>query len=255
MKNFVSSKLSRATAAFLALTLVLLAFPWPVQAAGGIRINILSVNANKSVTVEALNFPAHEDFKVRVGPYYTFARAYRVMDTINSGSGGNFQFTVNLPDNVAADDLVAIRLDSPSGYYVYNAFYNTNKSASSSSPTATPVATQSPVVSGACQVISVSPANWSSFDPRFDFDAVWEVKNTSGKTWDANSVDIKYLGGEKFYKKTSAYDLPKSVKSGNSIKIVVDMLAPSQSGYYSTNWGLVSSSTTLCNLYLSIRVR
>ncbi len=232
----------------------MLAFPWSVQAAGGIRINIISVKKNDSVTIEAVNFPANQNFKVRIGPYYTFAKNNQQVATISSGKGGTFQFTVKLSDNLKENDLVAIRLDS-SLHYVYNAFYNNTINAPSVQPTATPAPTSVPAITGACEVVSVSPVNYTRMGARADFDALWEVKNTSGKTWESNSVDYKYLGGDKFYKRGSIYDLPTSVKSGDTIKIRVDMLAPTASGYYTTRWGLVSSSATLCNLYLTISVK
>jgi hypothetical protein len=51
------------------------------------------------------------------------------------------------------------------------------------------------------------------------------------------------------------YDIPKTVEPGQSITIVVDMIAPDKAGTYSTNWALVKGSTVLCNLPVTIVVK
>jgi len=258
MKKITSSSLLRIGCALLAMAVLLMAVPRPVQADGGIRIDIVSIKQSKTVTVKARNFPANQDFKVRIGPYYTFSTQYVVVGTINSGDGGDFEFTVNIPSKVKAGDLAAIRLDSPQGRYAYNAFYNNNYNVPTSktaTPTKTPKVTGTAVY-GQCKLISVAPANNTSFSPRADFDFVWEVKNNSSKTWDKSSIDYKYVSGDKIYKHNSSYDLPVSVKSGEKIKIVVDVKLPSKAGTYTMKWALVSSSATICSLpAITVRVK
>ncbi|NTV27492.1 MAG: hypothetical protein HGA93_02255, partial [Methanothrix sp.] len=39
------------------------------------------------------------------------------------------------------------------------------------------------------------------------------------------------------------------------ITLIVDMVAPKYSGYYSTTWGIVSGNTTLCSLPAQIYVK
>lgn len=209
-------------------------------------IKIVGVEANKKVTVKATGFPAGQYFSVRVGPFYTFARNYEVVDTVYSGSGGTFEFNANLPGMLKDGEWVAIRLDSPQKYYAYNAFKNLDSGTVNPTPSGT-------VVTNACQIVSVTPNK--SMPTRYDFDAVWTVKNTSGKTWESYAVDYKYLSGRDMYKHNAIYDLPKRVKDGESIKIIVDMKSPGATGTYSTRWALVQGSTTLCELPLTITVK
>ena len=134
-----------------------------------------------------------------------------------------------------------------------------------SSPTSLVIPTFTAVSSGgsgggtssdnyACQVVSVSPANGTSFNARADFDAVWKVKNIGQKNWDHNGVDYFYSSGAKLHK-VAGYDLSANVAVGSTTDIIVDMTAPKDAGSYSTTWSLKASSKTFCNLSLRITVK
>lgn len=106
----------------------------------------------------------------------------------------------------------------------------------------------------ACNVLSVTPANGTSFGSRTDFDAKWKVKNIGKKDWENNSVDYIYLTGDKFHK-VAGYDLGKTVKIGETIDLIVDMISPKNAGSYTTNWTLQVGSEAFCTLSLTIVVR
>lgn len=215
----------------------------------GINIKVAGVAANKTVTIDANNFPANVNFRIRVGPFYNFWKGGEVVGTINSGNGGNFRFVINLPEVVKNVELVSIRLDSTTGgYYAYNAFKNVDAAVVNPNPgTVTPI----PSV-GSCTVTTNVP---SSLSKSAEFDARWTIKNTGSVTWDMNSADYKFLSGTEMQKRGSRFDLPNTVKPGQSITLIVDMVAPKYSGYYSANWGIVSGSTTLCSLPVQIYVK
>jgi hypothetical protein len=90
-----------------------------------------------------------------------------------------------------------------------------------------------------------------------DFQAVWKVKNTADKKWKKTDVDYKYISGKKTNRSgyKSIYDFPNSVKPGDTIKIRVNMTAPSKKGTYYTKWAIVLGGKKLCSLPLTIRVR
>lgn len=214
----------------------------------GPYVRVAGVVSNKTVTLDVYNFPANTDFRVRIGPFYNFWKGSVIAATISTGNGGNFRTTINLPDAVRGVDLVTVRLDASGGYYAYNAFHN----VTASSGTPAPGSTTS--VSGyACQITRTDPQ--ASIVKSGEFDAKWIVKNTGDKTWTSSQIDYKYLYGTQMQKYEKLYDLPKTVKPGESITIIVDMVAPKYSGYYSTTWGLAMSSTTICNLPLTIYVK
>ena len=209
-------------------------------------ITITGVEKNTAVTVQADLFPANQIFKIRVGPFDTFFKDYVEVGTINSGNGGTFKFTVLLPEKVKEVEKITVRLDSAAGIYAYNYFKN---ETSGSIPAVT-----TPVTSSTCEV-SVSPALSTVMKPDYDFDAVWTVKNISGKTWELGTTDYKYVRGTELQKYEKFFDLNEVVKSGDSVKIRIDMLAPNAVGTYTTNWAVVQGSTIICNLPVTIIVK
>jgi hypothetical protein len=106
----------------------------------------------------------------------------------------------------------------------------------------------------ACQIQSLNPANGSSFKGREDFDATWKIRNIGKRDWEKDSVDYAYLRGDKFHK-VDSYDLPKNVKVGGTVDLIVDMVAPKNSGTYTTNWTIRVSAQTFCTLSLTIVVK
>jgi hypothetical protein len=102
-------------------------------------------------------------------------------------------------------------------------------------PTATPTRTHDQAV-----WIQQSPSDGSVLSPGQDFDMVWTIKNIGTNPWPAN-YGYNYARGEKIHKQGS-YKLNRVVGIDESIDIVVDMLAPSDPGGYSTVWRLVNES-------------
>lgn len=209
-------------------------------------ITIIGVEKNTAITVKADYFPANQVFRIRVGPFDNFFNEYVDVGTINSGAGGTFKFTVLLPEQVKDVERITVRLDSSPGVYAYNYFKNVT---SGSIP---PVAT--PVTSTVCEV-SISPARSSVVDAGYDFDAVWTIKNISGKTWETGTLDYKYIRGTELHKYEKLYDLNQEVKSGDKVTIRVDMMAPLSAGTYSTNWALVRGGNVICDLPITIIVK
>ncbi len=207
---------------------------------------IIGVEKNAAVSVQTENFPANQVFKIRVGPFDTFFKDFVEVGTINSGNGGVFKFTVLLPEKVKDVEKITVRLDSKEGEYAYNYFKN---EASGTIP-----AVATPVTNALCEM-SVSPALSTVLKPGEDFDAIWTIKNISGKTWEAGTVDYKYVRGTELHKYDKIYDLSEEVKSGEKVEIRVDMMAPHTAGTYTTYWALTTGSTTLCNLPVTIIVK
>ena len=86
---------------------------------------ILTVAKDDTVTIQGYNFPAGQSFTVRMGEYGTLAIGGIVVTTVDTGAGGNFSATYDIPAALAGKSRIAVRLDSASGYYyAYNWFYN-----------------------------------------------------------------------------------------------------------------------------------
>lgn len=219
----------------------------------GPYLAILSVKKDQSVTVEARGLPLNTSFKVRVGPFYTFAREYVVTQTVNTGGSSTIVFDVTLPDNVKGDDLIAIRIDG-GGRFAYNAFKNTDAEYSSPSSSGSSSTSTNKPSGYSCSIISAGPAG-SVTPVKSHFDATWEIKNTGTKTWEVTEVDYKFVSGTKMQAKADRFDLGKTVKPGETVKIIVDMIAPDTAGYYSANWALVQGESTICSFSTSVRTK
>ncbi len=120
-------------------------------------------------------------------------------------------------------------------------------------PTATLTRTSTPS-NYSCSVSSQSPANNTSFPKGGDFDAVWVLKNTGSKTWGSSEVDLIYISGTKLQEAKDAFDLPNNVESGKTVDFRVDMIAPSDTGSYTSTWGLWGYDATICSFSLTIKV-
>lgn len=119
--------------------------------------------------------------------------------------------------------------------------------------TLAPAATATPS-SYNCSVTDSSPDFGWDIRPGGDFDGRWTVKNTGTDAWKASEVDIKFVSGTKFHTNVEAMDLGADVAKDGSYSIVVDMLAPNETGRFSTTWAVVRGSQTLCVLPLTIDV-
>jgi LysM repeat protein len=86
--------------------------------------SISSVSPDNSVTILTSNFPKNMKFNVLMGAFGTAGINGTKVTTIDSGSGGSFSATFNIPAGLAGSHRIAIRLQSGSGYYAYNWFYN-----------------------------------------------------------------------------------------------------------------------------------
>lgn len=85
---------------------------------------IARVVRDTSVTIQTANFPARQTFTARMGAYGTRAIGGAVVGTVDSGNGGSFSATFNIPANLKGAQKIAIRLESASGYFAYNWFWN-----------------------------------------------------------------------------------------------------------------------------------
>ena len=87
-------------------------------------LKILSVVRNKRVTIQTDNFPSQTKFVVTMGKYGTKGIGGIEVATTESGSDRTFNATYSIPHALRGQDRIAIRLQSASGYYSYNWFYN-----------------------------------------------------------------------------------------------------------------------------------
>jgi len=97
----------------------------PTQAPGTVpSITILGVTPGVSVTIQTANFPAHKTFDVRMGLNGTSGVNGTLVTKQDSGTGGSFTATYNIPAALKNERVIAIRLESASGYFSFGWFAN-----------------------------------------------------------------------------------------------------------------------------------
>ena len=102
--------------------------------------SIKAVDAGKTVTISAKDFPKSQEFVVRMGKYGTLAIGGIVTAEVTSSDTGLFEATFPIPTDLAAEDVIAMRLDAKTGgWYAYNWFYNNTAAAPAPQPTPVPV--------------------------------------------------------------------------------------------------------------------
>ena len=206
----------------------------PVAAYTGIpTFNISSVVSGTSVTVQASNFPAGQTFTVRMGLFGTLALGGTVIGTTSSGTGGSFSATYAIPAALAGLSKIAIRMDSPEGYYAYNWFYNNSTGSVTPAPT-----TATPVVSG-----------YTGFPTMSILSVVKDSKVTihamnvpAGETMTVLMGEFGTMGIDGIAVTTistgmggvfdATYMIPAALAGRSKIAIRLEM----SSGYYAYNW-------------------
>lgn len=104
--------------------------PVPTPTPGGTGYNgiptfiITAVSRDQTVTIAAHNFPPQQDFQVFMGQMGTMGVNGTAVTTTNTGKGDDFTATYTIPANLHGQPQIAIRLQSATGYYAFNWFYN-----------------------------------------------------------------------------------------------------------------------------------
>jgi hypothetical protein len=87
--------------------------------------SIKNVEVGESVTVTTYNFPAEKDFVTYMGEFGTRGIGGIEVGTFYSAGGGSFELTFEIPEELADEHLIAIRLQTPDNhYYAYDWFVN-----------------------------------------------------------------------------------------------------------------------------------
>jgi hypothetical protein len=219
-------------------------------------IDVTGVVKDTSVSIKTSNFPANTKFDVRMGKFGTMGVNGIKVTTIDSGGGGAFSSTFSIPADLKGESLIAIRLESASGYFSYNWFQNTTygttsgtpvattspqatatatataKPGSTAAPTATPKATVSAVVpsftiTGVVKDDTVS-IKTSNFPKNMKFDVLM------GKMWTAgvNGTKVNTIDSGEGGSFTATFSIPAELKGLDRISIRLQ----SASGPFAYNW-------------------
>jgi len=210
-------------------------------------LSFSGVQKDQAVTVAAANLLPRTEYRVRVGPYYTFYRDYIAAGTVTSDDSGRASLTIALDENekVQEAEFISVRLDG-GGQYVFDTFSNIDGGKQ------VPASQLYKVIP--CTLLSINPV--PALSAREEWDAVWTVQNTSLSAWDSRRTVFKYLGGAKMQKRGDIVYLPYTVERGWTVHLGVDMIAPEDPGWHRTTWGLVNrDNQVICQMNITVFVQ
>ncbi len=194
--------------------------------------SIKSVAADSSVTIKTANFPAHKTFTVRMGKFGTAAIGGIVVGSTDSGDGGSFTATYDIPDSLKGLSRIAIRMDATSGgWFAFNWFFNNTSGSSGGTPQPTPVPSFTGIPTFSIQSVVRNstvtiktnnfPAN-KTFTVRMGAFGTRAIGGTVVDTTDSGD-------GGSF---TATYDIPSNLQGLSRIAIRMD----SSDGFFAFNW-------------------
>lgn len=186
---------------------------------------IKSVEEDNSVTISGYNFPANTEFEVLMGKMWTQGIDGIQIESFNSGEGGNFEGTYEIPEELKGQERISIRLESIDGFYAYNWFWNNTSSVIPSTPgySGIPTFTIKAVIRNNSVTISAK-----NFPANLDFTVLMGKMWTQGiggfevTTFDSGD------GGDF----EATYAIPEELSGLDRISIRLQ----SNSGYYAYNW-------------------
>lgn len=105
-----------------------------------------------------------------------------------------------------------------------------------------------------CQITAMEVPYGQKFPPGAEFDGRWTVRNSGTRDWEEGNVDLTYISGQKFQKRGDAFDIDEGLDTGDTMQVIVDMVAPRSAGFYHADWALRYDGTVMCYLPVDIWV-
>jgi hypothetical protein len=192
---------------------------------------ITEVVKDTSVKITTANFPANDTFDVLMNYMGTRGVGGIKVATVNSGAGGVFAATFNIPAGLKGQERIAIRLQSPtSGYFSYNWFWNNTGGGSIpvTGPTPKPFVTPTFTITGVTRDASVT-VQTANFPANDTFTVTMGAYGTRGQGGIAVGTFASNAGGSL----AATFTIPAALKGYD--RIAIRMQSPT-SGYYSYNW-------------------
>lgn len=198
-------------------------------------ISITSVNADDNVTIQTNNFPAQKDFQVYMGKIGTRGVGGILVTTINSGDGGSFPATFDIPAALKGDYQIAIRLQTADNYfYAFNWFYN---NTTNGTPTTGTPSTGTPSGYAGIPTFSITAVvkdnkvtiQTNNFPTNYDFEVLM------GKMWTkgVGGISVATISSGTGGSFSKSFNIPAALAGEGQISI---RLQSTVGGFYAYNW-------------------
>ncbi|MCL4804053.1 MAG: hypothetical protein KJ046_07135 [Anaerolineae bacterium] len=217
--------------AFVIMAAAIFAWAVPARSSTLPTISITSVVTDQTVTVQAHDFPANQNFVVTMGPFGTQGINGIVVATTNSGAGGSFSATYNIPDQLKGSAQIAIRLQTSHAYpyYAYNWFWNntTGSGAPGGTPGYSGVPTFSIVSVEAGKTVTIQTGN-------FPANQVFTVTMGPMGTQGVNGIVVGTLNSGAGGALKATFNIPAQLAS--AYQIAIRAQTAHAAPYYAYNW-------------------
>lgn len=244
-ENYIgASRHSFARPLFFVLALVIVAaviFAWAVPARSSTipTISITSVVTDQTVTIQTQNFPANQNFVVTMGPFGSKGVNGPVVGTTNSGAGGSFSATYNIPAQLQGASQVAVRLQTSHAYpyYAYNWFWNNTTSTGGTGgiPGYTGVPTFSIVSVEAGKTATIQTSN---FPPNQTFTITMGPMGSKGVNGTVVGTLNSGVGGVL----KATFNIPASLAT--AYQVAIRAQTAHAAPYFAYNWFYNNTTTT-----------
>jgi hypothetical protein len=200
--------------------------------------NITDVTVDDTVTIQTQNYPAGQTFTVRMGSFGTLGVGGIVVGSFDSGSGGSFSVTFDIPEALQGRSRIAIRADSPGGFFSFNWFWNnTSSSSSSNTETATETHTHTPSAQGlgipTFYIVDVNRDDNVTFRTRnFPAGQTFTVRMGRYGTLGIGGIEVGTFDSGDGGNFDKSFDIPDALKGQARIAIRAD----SSQSFYAFNW-------------------
>ncbi len=205
--------------------------------------SIVKVVKGTSVTIHTSNFPAAQTFTARMGKYGTYGIGGTVVGTTDSGSGGAFDVTYTIPAALAAEARIAIRLDSPQGYFSFNWFDNLDSTIHVTGATPGVTATPAPASSGIPKIFIQSVVKDSKVTlqgTNFPAGKSFVVRMGAFGTQGVGGTQVAIFDSGSGGTFTATYSIPAALAGSSTIAI---RLETADGVFFAYNWFYNATTT------------
>ncbi|NLC29164.1 MAG: hypothetical protein GX773_01770 [Chloroflexi bacterium] len=230
-------KNKRIFAILLAITLLIPAiFGYSKVQAAYPSFTISNVKTDETVTLSTKDMPKDYDFKVLLGEYDTRGVNGIEVAQFDSGNGGSFEVTVDIPAALKGRAMISVRIESlTGGYYSYNWFWNDKDNGTwpggqAPAPTQPPA----PVVYPTFSIKAVNAGNTVTILAKdFPKNHEWVVRMGKNGTRGIGGIVAAEVTSSDTGAFEATFSIPAELATENIIAIRLDAKT---GGWYAYNW-------------------